>query len=139
MNPKRTLFNWHRNGYRRYCRNWWLHWFDLKDLFHEIADMWHRANYGYGKRDLWALDYYLAAWLPHALHDFRMRDAGWPGNMSKQQWEKELRLMEHGWIAAQHLQWECECYANPDHDAYWQRRWDYCSTIFMQRLFHLWY
>lgn len=135
----KTLFDWHRNPYRTFCRSWWRHWFDLRSLWHELKDMWHRANYGYGKRDLWALDYYLASWLPSALRDFRTRKAGRPGNVGQKQWEKELRLMEYGWIAAQHIQWECECYAEPGHDAYWERRWDYCSKIFMRRLFSLWY
>ena len=140
--PRQTVFFcWHHNGWRRYSRRWWMHWFDWLELYRELRSVWRRGWYGYAPRDLWSLDYYLAAWLPYALRDFRERNAGYPSSLTPEQWEKELRLMEHGWIAAQHLHWECEhdCYAGKDHDAYWGRRWEYCSKIFMKRFFHLWY
>mgnify|MGYP007086292503 CR=1 FL=1 len=134
-----TLFGWHRNPWRRFSRKWWMHWLDWKDLYWEIKCLWHRANYGYSSRDLWSLDSYLASWMPSAIQEFRRESSGYPMGINHNRWEKELKLMEYGWVACQHMNWDCDCFAEPGHDAYWKRRWDYCSKLFLKRFHNLWW
>lgn len=138
---KETLFSWHRNGWDRWSWYWWKHWFNWKALYRDVRDMWYRANYGYAPRDLWSLDHYLASWMPHALEEFRSRACGHPSSLTEDQWNEELMIMQHGWIAAQHILWQCdhECYSMAEHDAYWGRHWHYCHKIFMKRFFSLWW
>lgn len=140
-----TLFSWHCNPWRKYSWRWWLHWLDVKDLLFEIKQMWQRAHRGYADKDLWSIDMYLAQWLPAALQQFRETTHSVPMSLTSQQWEHELKMMEHAFIAAQHVQWTgvCTCWQSNTfdgikHDAYWKRRWLYCSGIFVKRFFNLW-
>lgn len=135
----KTLFAWHCNPWRKYSRRWWLHWFDLKDLWCELKCMWHRANYGYSNRDLWSLDMYLTSWLPSALKEFRENKMAYPASLTSEKWDHELKMMELAFVAAKHLNMDCECFSEDGHDAYWRRRWDYCSKVFMKRFFNLWW
>ena len=117
----------------------------MKDLWFELKAMWQRAYRGYADKDLWSIDMYLAQWLPVAIKQFRETTYSVPMGLSKQQWDHELKIMEHAFIAAQHMQltgvctcWDSNTFDGVKHDAYWKRRWLYCSRIFMKRFFHLW-
>ena len=141
MIPQKVLFAWHRNGWQPYSWFWWRHWFDWAALLREGHAVWRRGWYGYAPRDLWSLDAYLATWLPYAIKEFRERNNGHPCDMASKQWDKELRAMEAGWIAARHILEQCghACWTEKGHGVRWEKQWNSGSKIFMKRFFHLWY
>lgn len=89
------------NPWKLFNRRWWGHLLNPLRYWRAAKYFWQRGMWGYADCDLWSLDTYLGEWLPSALE--RMKDGGFPVNLTAKKWNNILDKMALGFRASYKL------------------------------------
>ncbi len=79
-------------------------WYQLfEEIPHEIKWFFQRGKRGWADCDLWALDDYLAGWLPNALTELRKYQHGYPSELTFKKWQAIEKQMIKSFQAVQKI------------------------------------
>ncbi len=74
------------------------------DIYDQCKWFIQRGRRGYSDCDVWGLDWYLAKWLPKAIHLLRDNKIGHPLGMTAKGWRTRLDKMANGFESAIDIQ-----------------------------------
>ena len=131
----------YKNSWRPFCDRWWLHWLDLRLLWWDLKDAYHRALRGWGNGDIWDLMTYHTAVTIGLLECFRENHQGYMDGMTPDEYDAKLDLALDAWRAKwdilNNIGWDTEV----DYQE-WRKpleeRWEKGIPVFLEIYDSLW-
>jgi len=68
----------------------------LMHVYQEIKSFIHRGIYGFAKKDVWCLDYYLAIIISNSVKHLKDNHYGYPSQLTEKQWASILDEITNG-------------------------------------------
>ena len=104
-------------------------------LYQEIKSFIHRGIYGYAKKDVWSLDFYLATIISNAIKHLKDNHYGHPSLLTNDQWVEILDIMIKGFEAK--IQMDNMCYKSDEWE-HANRQVEKGMSLFIKYFDNLW-